>query len=154
MKYQALALLATLSLAAVSNAHAGPGGPGGLFGPGGFRGPGMMIEHMIDYLELDGTQRDAVRNIVDAAKPEVEALREQGKANRQAIEALDPADPAYSVTLNEIALSNGELATKGTLLFTRIRTEVNAVLTDEQRAKLARGKERMRERLERRPRRS
>ena len=154
MKTQTIALLAILSMAAFSiSAQAGPGGPPGMFGAGpgmGFGGPRMMLEHMADHLDLDDAQRDAVRNILEAAQPEIQALREQAKANREALQALDASDPSYSTTLNNIALSNGQLATEGTLLFTRVRGEVNAVLTDEQRAKLERGKQRMKAAFERR----
>ena len=153
MKIYTVALLAVISTIALStNAHADfGGGPRGLFGAGpGFPGPGLMIEHMADHLDLDDTQRESVRNILEAAKPELEALREQARGNREALMALDSGDPAYSTELNTIAISNGQLATEGTLLFTRIRTDINAVLTDEQRDKLARGKERMRQAAERR----
>jgi len=159
MKNLSYALLALAALTTFSaSAQAGPHGRSGpMFdgGPGfGFPGPGMMLEHMADHLDLDDAQRDTISNIFEAAKPEVEALREQVRANREALDALDPNDAEYSTTLNNIATSNGQLATEGTLLFTRIRNEVHAVLTDEQREKLAQSKDRMRERFEeRRPRR-
>lgn len=154
MKIHTIALLALVSIAAFSaNAQAGPGGmPGMMFGGG--PGPGMMLEHMADHLDLDDAQRESVRNILEAARPEIEALREQFRANREALETLDTSDPAYSAELNNIAISNGQLATEGTLLFTRIRTEIHAVLTDEQREKLARSKQRMRKAFERRSQRS
>lgn len=155
MKIHTAALLAALSLAAFSStvyAEFG-GGPRGPFGAGpgmGFGGPELMLEHMADHLDLDDAQRESVQNILEAARPEIDALREQLRANREALHSLDAGDPAYSTELNNIALSNGQLATDGTLLFTRIRGEINAVLTDEQREKLARGKERMRQAFERR----
>lgn len=136
-----LVLLSMLALAPIAQAQPG-GGPGGLFGAG--PNPVAMLEHMADHLDLDDTQRESVYNILEAAKPEIEALREQARANREALQALDSSDPAYATTLNDIATSNGQLATEGTLLFTRIRSEVHAVLNDEQREKLARSKERMR----------
>ena len=156
MKKTTIALLATVSLAALSTAAlAERGGPPGAFGGGpGFMGPGLMLEHMADHLDLDDAQRDAVNNIIEAAKPEIQALREKVRANREALEALDANDAAYSAELNNIAISNGELATEGTLLFTRIRTDVHAVLTDEQIAKLERGKERMKKRFKERRQRS
>lgn len=153
MRKPSLVLLAALSLTAFStSAYAHSGGPKGAFaGPGmDFGGPGMMLEHMADHLDLTDEQRDAVRNVLEASKPEAEALREQWRANREALEALDPDDAAYETELNNIALSNGELATRGTLLFTRVRTEIDAVLTDEQREKLERGKDRMRRHAEHR----
>ena len=156
MKKTTIALLAFVSLAGLSTvALADRGGPAGHFGMGpGFGGPGLMLEHMADHLDLDDTQRESVRNIIEAAKPEIEALRDQVKANREALEALDVNDAAYSTELNNIAISNGELATQGTLLFTRLRSEVHAVLTDEQIAKLERGKERMKKRFRERRQRS
>ena len=154
MKIHSIALLALVSMAAFSaTAQAGPHGmPGMMFGGG--PGPGLMLEHMADHLDLDDAQRESVRNILEAAKPEIEALREQFRANREALDALDASDSASSAELNNLAISNGQLATEGTLLFTRIRTEVHAVLTEEQREKLARSKERMRQAFERRMQRS
>lgn len=154
MKIHTVALLALVSIAVFSaSAQAGPGGmPGMMFGGG--PGPGMMLEHMADHLDLDDAQRESVRNILEAARPEIESLREQFRANREALEALDTSDPAYSAELDNIAISNGQLATEGTLLFTRVRTEIHAVLTDDQREKLARSKQRMRKAFERRLQRS
>lgn len=149
MRVLTIVLLAVFSMAAFSTtaqAHRG-GGPGGFpGGPGGlFPGPELMIEHMADHLDLDDTQREQVQNIVEAARPEFEALREQARANREALESLQQDDAAYSTELNDIAVSNGQIATEGTLLFTRVRSEIHSVLTEEQRAKLERGKERIRE---------
>ncbi len=156
MKKLTIALLAIVPLAVFSTAAlAERGGPPGLFGGGhGLPGAGLMLEHMADHLDLDDAQRDAVSNILEAAKPEIQALRERARANRDALEALDANDAGYSTELNNIAISNGELATEGTLLFTRIRTEVHAVLTDEQIAKLERSKERMKKRFQERRQRS
>ena len=83
-----------------------------------------MVEHIADHLDLDDAQRAQVQNIMEAAKPEFEALREQFRANREALESLATDDPAYTAELNDIAASNGRLATEGTLLFTRVRGEV------------------------------
>ena len=142
-----LAGVLTLALSASALADFG-GGPRGGFGPGGpgFGGPEMMLEHMADHLDLDDTQRATVQNILEAARPEFQALREQARANREALRTLDAGDPA----VNDIAISNGELATQGTLLAHRVRNEVRAVLTDEQIEKLERSRERMRDAAERR----
>ena len=142
-----LAGFLTIALSASALADFG-GGPRGGFGPGGpgFGGPEMMLEHMADHLDLDDTQRATVQNILEAARPEFQALREQARANREALRALDPGDP----TVNDIAISNGELATQGTLLAHRVRNEVRAVLSDEQIEKLERTRDRMRSAAERR----
>ena len=148
-----LAVLSTTVLATTAQAHRA--GPPGFFGggpEGAFLGPGLMLEHMADHLDLDETQRVQVQSIVEAAKPEFEALREQLRANREALASLDANDPAYSAQLNDVAVSNGQLATEGTLLFTRVRSEIRAVLTEEQLDKLERGKKRMRQAIQQRKR--
>ena len=55
-----------------------------------------IVEHMSRKLELDDTQQLAIRNIVDAVKPEAEALREQAQANREAIHTLATTSPGVS----------------------------------------------------------
>ena len=149
MKLQTVLIVSVLAVAGLTaTAKASPG-----FGPEPFPGgPNIAhrLEHMADHLDLTDEQRVSVKNILDAAKPEIEAVREQARANHEALQALDPADPAYDAELNNIALSNGELATTGTLLAVRVRSEVHAILTEEQIAKLERGKERMKKRMERR----
>lgn len=106
-----------------------------------------MVERMSRHLELDDTQEQKIRNIVDAARPETEALREKAKANREAMHALDTADAAYDVKLQNLAVQNGELVTQLTMLHGRVMAEVSAELTDEQKAKFAEGRERMHKRF-------
>jgi Spy/CpxP family protein refolding chaperone len=144
---------AMLLLAFTSSAVAGPGdgARAGFGGPGfDFPRPALMLEHMADHLDLDEIQRQEVSNILEAAKPEFQVLREAARANREALDALDPATANYSADLDAIAAENGRLATEGTLLAVRVRGEVHAVLTDEQIAKLERGKERLRGAIEQR----
>ena len=70
--------------------------------------PDVNIERMASRLGLDDTQKQAIENIHLAAQPEFEALQEKIKENHEARKAL--AD--------------------------RVRSEVEAVLTDEQRSQL------------------
>ncbi|MEL6869140.1 MAG: Spy/CpxP family protein refolding chaperone [Pseudomonadota bacterium] len=106
----------------------------------------MRVERMAQKLGLDDTQRDQVTNIMTAAEPEFNALREQRKSNRDRLQAVD----ADSAEVQEIAASNGEIATQVTLLKTRVRSEIDAVLTEDQRAELAQMEARRAERFDRR----
>lgn len=145
LAFVTVAMLATIAYAGGNDGRPGPGRHGG--GPGfGIPDPGMMIGRMAEHLDLDDVQRESVKNIMEAAKPELKALREQFSSNREALQALDAGDPE----VQNIAISNGQLATEGTLLFSRIRGEIHAVLTDEQLAKAAEFKEQRKERGERR----
>ncbi|MDH3621178.1 MAG: Spy/CpxP family protein refolding chaperone [Gammaproteobacteria bacterium] len=136
-----LALVSTAMLSASAFACDGEGrrGPDRQFGGPGFGipAPGMIMGRMADRLDLDDTQRESVKNIMESAKPELQALREKLRANHDALKALEANDPEAQ----NIAISNGELATEGTLLASRIRGEIDAVLTVEQRAQLAEMKE-------------
>ena len=106
-------------------------GPGARFGD-----PSRLVKRMTRFLELSDTQEQTINNIVDAARPEFQALRERGRASAAAMRDLDTTDPDYSAKLTNLAIANGELATEGTILFGRVRAEVTAELTDEQRERL------------------
>jgi Spy/CpxP family protein refolding chaperone len=141
----AIALLSLLAYASAANADDGRGDG---YGDRSGMGRGLMIPaRMLDRLDLDDTQRQTVDNIFEAAKPEFDALRERRQANRTLLADLDPADASYAIDLEAAAAENGQLAKDATLLFSRVRNEVNAVLSDDQRAKL---KERMDRRKDRR----
>jgi Spy/CpxP family protein refolding chaperone len=73
----ALGLLSMLAFA--SSAFANDGNKGE------FARPAMISERMADRLGLDETQRQQVQNIIDAAKPEFEALRDRVQAEIEAV---------------------------------------------------------------------
>lgn len=148
-----LVLTTVISLLALSffvmDASAEPGrrqgdGPFGMDGPG-FGPPGAIMERIAKHVDLDDVQRESIKNILDAAKPEIKALRERAKANRDTMRELQVDDPNRSSIVNNIAVENGEIATQGTLLFDRVHTEVHAVLTDEQRQTLEESRAKLRE---------
>ena len=117
--------------------HPGHGGPG----MRGMGDPEHMVEAMVRYLELDDNQAQSIRNIVTAAKPEIDELRSRAKANREAISELQTDDPDYSAKLQNLADENGYLASQATQLHGRMRAEINAELTVEQQQQLAERKQ-------------
>ena len=110
----------------------------------GFGDPARMIERMSRHLDLDETQQQNIRNIIDAARPEFDELRERARTNRKAMRDLDTSNPDYSALLNNLAIENGELVAEGTMLFGRVRSEVDAELTEAQRAELSEAMQRNR----------
>ncbi|MCH8308495.1 MAG: Spy/CpxP family protein refolding chaperone [Proteobacteria bacterium] len=103
-----------------------------------------MVEHMSRLLELDDAQEQAIGNIVEAVRPEINTLRERAAANREALHALNVADTDYEVQLQKLAVENGELATQLTLLHGRVRAQVSGELTPEQQATLSERRAKMR----------
>lgn len=146
MRLYVAAILSMFVVSALtSGAFAAPGGHFG--GPDGdFPAPAKMLKRMTHHLNLDETQRQNLQNVLDAAQPEIDALRERARSNREAMRTLDADDPDHSALINNIAIENGQLATEGTLLHDRVRNEIAAVLTDEQREQLSNARDGMRKR--------
>lgn len=150
----ALTLAAGLAVAAPDGGDRGGRGQhddwSGQRDGGRMANPERLVERMTRHVDLDETQEQTVRNILEAAKPEFESLRERGRTNMTAMRDLDPADPDYSARLDDLSAENGQLVADGTRLVGRVRGEVYAVLTPEQIAELEAAGDRMRERFRRR----
>ena len=77
--FSSIALLSLLAFA--SSANAGPGGKN----RADFAGPGFAVERMAERYGLDETQRQQIENIIAAAQPEFQALRERVQAEVEAV---------------------------------------------------------------------
>jgi Spy/CpxP family protein refolding chaperone len=117
-----------------------------MHGPGYEFGGPAAIDRMTRHLDLDEGQQEAVKSILEVARPDFESLRQQSEANREALRSLDPNDADYAVRLQSLATESGELAAGTALLHGKVRAELHAVLTPEQQLRMAEGAERMRER--------
>lgn len=113
---------------------------------GGFGHPEAMLGRLTEFLELDESQSQSVANIMEAAKSEFEVLRNDMQTNREAMRSLDVDAADYGSELQNLSAESGELAAAFTLLTGRVRGEISAVLTEEQRAQLDERMERIRER--------
>ena len=80
----------------------------------------------------------------------IDALRERGRANRLALRELDTSEADYAVTLDNLAAEHGRLATERIMLMGRVRAQIAAELTEEQRVEAERLMKRTRERAGRR----
>jgi len=128
-----LASLATVALVlggtqALARDH-GPGRHGG--------DPGMRyMQHVLDELDLTPEQQATVKDIFASARPRLHALHEQMRDVRESLIDTNPDDPDYSTIVNQASQKSGELASDLVREMSQVRTEVHAVLTDEQKAKL------------------
>ena len=156
-RHRLAAAAAVLTLAAglaIAAPNGGKGHDGDWGGPrsGGrmMANPERIVDRMTRHVDLDETQEQTIRNILEAAKPEFDQLRTRGRANMSAMRDLEPSDPDYSARLDDLSAENGQLVADGTRLVGRVRGEVYAVLTAEQIAELEAAGDRMRERFRRR----
>lgn len=146
-----------LGSVAATAAHAGPGSPderkqrlhlgAGMHERGD---PARMVKHLSEKLELDRTQRQEIENIVAATKPEMDALRARAETNRNAMHELDVDDANHDARLSNLASEKGAIATEQALIHGRLKSDINAVLTPEQRQELASRAGKMRDGSQRR----
>src|SRR4051812_27807002 len=64
---------------------AGGGGHGARGGWQGHRGHGMMFEHMTEELNLTADQQAKVKPIVDAARPQLQAIHQEAMQKSKAV---------------------------------------------------------------------
>jgi Spy/CpxP family protein refolding chaperone len=100
-----------------------------------FGAPDRLVKMMTRHLDLDETQSQAIGNILGAAKPEIDALRQRAEESRSAVQALDVDDPDYGSDLQNLSTEIGALTSEATLLHGRVRADVYAQLTQEQRTR-------------------
>lgn len=119
-------------------------GPGHRMHHDEFGDPARMLEMMTRHLDLDESQTQTIGNIFSAAKPQIDALRERGKAARKAMHELDVDDPDYGARLQTLSMEVGAVTSEATLLHGSLRADVFAQLTPEQRELAAEGRRGMR----------
>ncbi len=96
-------------------------------------GPG----HLYSKLGLTAEQQASIKAVWTAAKPQMQSLHEQMKANHQKLQQTKPDDPNYSNVVAEVAQSEATLASQRTSQMAEIRAQMYAVLTPAQKAQLA-----------------
>jgi len=137
--------------------YGGPGaGPGAMgYGPGmGHRGNGMgpggygmgygrhgfdseaRIDRMAAMLDLTKEQREKVRAIVDKSTPKTRELRDKLADNRTQLRTLVQQDKAKDADVRKLADEQGKLVAEMIVQRTKVKNEIHAVLTPEQREKV------------------
>ena len=146
----AVALAAALMMTAAAFAQHGPGGPHGHGGPGrhgGPGGPGSMLGHLAQVLNLTDAQQTQIKQLEDSFKESTKGLREQlGKAGPGGpFEALN-GGAFDEAAVRAAAQARANLRVELEVAHARFFSQVSAVLTAEQKAKLAELHKQMQER--------
>ena len=146
----AVALAAALMMTAAAVAQHGPGGPGGHHGPGGpgrHGGPGGLLEHFSQVLNLTDAQKTQIKQLEDGFKESTRGLHEQlGKAGPGGpFEALN-GGAFDEAAVRAAAQARANVHVELEVAHARFFSQVYAVLTAEQKAKLAELHKQMQER--------
>ncbi len=95
-------------------------------------GPGDGIHQILDQLDLTAEQTERMQAIFTEAKPQMQAVRESGRANRDQLVTTPPTDPGYA---GLIASAKANAAEKIQLM-SDLWVQVYAKLTPDQRARI------------------
>ena len=99
-------------------------------GHGGERVAGMLRE-----LDLSDEQKTQVKEIFDSSKERTEPIREAMKANREKLEQATANGAFDEAAVTALANEGASLSAQATVARFRVKSQVFAVLTDEQKAK-------------------
>jgi periplasmic protein CpxP/Spy len=145
-----VAFAAALMMTVAAFAQHGPGGHGGHRGPGRHGGPGggpgNVLGHISRVLDLTDAQKAQIRQIEESFRESTRGLHEQlGKAGGGPFDALK--DGAFDeAAVRAAAQARANVHVELEVAHARMMSQVFAVLTAEQKAKLAALHKQMQER--------
>lgn len=104
-------------------------------GPHGWhhhRGPG----HLLGKLGLNDAQKLEIKGIMTAARPQMQSLHEQIRANALKLQQTSPTDPNYSSIASQVSQTHGSLTAQGMTQRAEVRAQIFKVLTPAQQTQL------------------
>jgi len=112
------------------------GGFGGMHGDYSM-GPGMHLFKMVEKLDLSVEQRSEVGSLMDETMPQMREFAFGMMDDRKALRELTEGDSYDEARVRQIAERIGDRVTEMVVAGTRTMAEMRALLTEEQREKLA-----------------
>ena len=140
MKRMRVGLIAVGATIFVGSAFAAPPRDGGM-------GPGFPpLGRLVHALELAPEQEQAIEEIVSAAKPRFQALRQNARATRQQLMEANPDDSTYSTDVAAASQASANHAAELVNLSAELKAQVYVLLTAEQKQRATELMQRMQER--------
>ncbi len=115
----------------------GPGPEDG--GPGGWHQHhhGGPLAHELHQLNLSDAQKASIKQIVESARPQMRAQMDALHEQRKAFETSVPGTAAYQTATGALAQAEANAASARVTEMASIRTQIYALLTDDQKAQMA-----------------
>jgi Spy/CpxP family protein refolding chaperone len=129
----ALTAAAGMSIASAADEAATAPPPSGAPGWHHHRGPW----HLLGKLGLDAAQKQQIKEILTAARPQMQSLHEQMRVNSQELRQTPPTDPNYASITSQVSQTHGSLAAQMMTQRALVRAQVFKVLTPAQQGQLA-----------------
>jgi Spy/CpxP family protein refolding chaperone len=92
---------------------------------------------LLNKLNLSAAQKQQIKDIMTAAHPQMQSLREQMRANSLKLRQTQPSDPNYASVVSQVSQTQGSLAAQMVTQRAQVRAQVFKVLTPAQQAQLA-----------------
>ncbi len=105
-------------------------------GPSADRFAPHMFRHMARVLDLTDDQKSKIKAVLRTHATEIEAQMTAGATARGALRDTIIAQPVDEASIRAKAAELGRVQGDGAVLFAKIRTEVDPILTAEQKDKL------------------
>ena len=96
-------------------------------------GPGRLFSK----LGLNAAQKQQIKAIMTAARPQMQSLHEQMHANAAKLRQTPPTDPNYASIVSQVSQTQGSLAGQMVTQRADVRAQVFKVLTPAQQGQLA-----------------
>jgi protein CpxP len=93
--------------------------------------------HLLAQLNLSAQQQASVKTILAGAKPQMQTLHQELRANRQKLQQTQPNDPNYANVVAQVTQENGSLHSQMITQRESVRAQVFKVLTPAQQTQLA-----------------
>ncbi len=104
-------------------------------------------EFFLRGLDLTDEQKTQVKQITDASKEKNKSVREQLQANKQKLDEITANGAFDEAQVTAIANQQGALSAQMIVEKERVKSQIFAILTDEQKAKATQIKEQIKERF-------
>jgi periplasmic protein CpxP/Spy len=92
--------------------------------------------HLLSKLDLNAAQKQQIKDIMTAARPQMQSLHEQMRANSLKLSQTSPTDPNYTSIASQLSQTHGSLAAQAMTQRAEVRGQVFKVLTPAQQAQL------------------
>jgi len=93
--------------------------------------------HLLGKLGLSATQKQQVKDIMAAARPQMQSLHSQMRANSLKLRQTQPTDPHYTDIASQVSQTHGSLSAQMMTQHAEVRAQVFKVLTPAQQTQLA-----------------
>ena len=140
-KIKVVSILALLLITGMAQAGHGGEGPRGMPGMMGEDAGGIerLVHHLsraAEKLELSDEQLDQMFAVADGSRGELRELMLQMHDNQKALREMTRLENYDADAVSDLATTQGDLTARMIVLGTRMRAEIMAILSPEQRSKV------------------